>query len=242
MADAPPDSPPVGSGDAGFPPMLTPEMLAVLPHDTMGPTVLVVTWVMTAIASIFLALRLYCKISINRRIWWDDGILLASYVCLVIQAALTTFLVTVGFGKHIWDFPLENFAPWFLIPISVRGTFSLVALAWSKTAFGVTLLRLTTGWTRWAVWFIIVSVNIALALSALLSWVQCRPLNASWDPSVKGECWPRDVMKNYNIFSGAYSGAMDFALALLPWKLLMGLQMRKTEKLGAAVAMSMGVL
>jgi hypothetical protein len=51
-----------------------------------------------------------------------------------------------------------------------------------------------------------------------------------------------DVMKNYNIFSGAYSGAMDFALALLPWKLLIGLQMRKAEKFGAAIAMSMGIL
>jgi len=95
---------------------------------------------------------------------------------------------------------------------------------------------------RQVVWFIIISVNVSLGLSVLLSWVQCRPLNAAWDPSVKGECWDRDVMKNYNIFSGAYSGAMDFALALLPWKLLVGLQMRRIEKIGAGTAMSMGVL
>ncbi|KAK0614424.1 hypothetical protein B0T14DRAFT_438922 [Immersiella caudata] len=217
-------------------------MLAALPHDNMGPTVLIVTWVLTAIASIFLALRLYCKISVNRRIWWDDGILLASYICLLIQASLTTFLVSVGYGLHIWDFPKENFAPGFLIPIAVRGTFSLVALTWSKTAFGVTLLRLTTGGMRYAVWFIIITVNITLGLSALMGWVQCKPLSAMWDPSVVGDCWDRNIAKDYNIFSGAYSGAMDFALALLPWKLLMGLQMRKTEKIGAATAMSMGVL
>lgn len=35
---------------------------------------------------------------------------------------------------------------------------------------------------------------------------------------------------------------MDITLSLLPWKLLWGLQMKKTEKIGVAIAMSMGIL
>ena len=35
---------------------------------------------------------------------------------------------------------------------------------------------------------------------------------------------------------------MDFVLALLPWPIVWGLTMRRTEKIGVAVAMSMGVL
>jgi len=35
---------------------------------------------------------------------------------------------------------------------------------------------------------------------------------------------------------------MDFILAMLPWQLLLGMRMRKTEKVGVAIAMSMGVL
>lgn len=34
---------------------------------------------------------------------------------------------------------------------------------------------------------------------------------------------------------------MDIILALLPWKILWGLQMRKKEKIGVAIAMSMGI-
>lgn len=34
---------------------------------------------------------------------------------------------------------------------------------------------------------------------------------------------------------------MDFVLALLPWKVVWPLNMRKKEKIGAIVAMSMGV-
>ncbi|RYP22872.1 hypothetical protein DL765_001468 [Monosporascus sp. GIB2] len=34
---------------------------------------------------------------------------------------------------------------------------------------------------------------------------------------------------------------MDFLLALLPWKVILNLNMRKTEKIGVALAMSMGI-
>lgn len=35
---------------------------------------------------------------------------------------------------------------------------------------------------------------------------------------------------------------MDFFLALLPWKVIWKLQMKRKEKVGVALAMSMGVL
>jgi len=35
---------------------------------------------------------------------------------------------------------------------------------------------------------------------------------------------------------------MDFVLALLPWTIVWNLTMKKAEKIGVAVAMSMGVL
>jgi hypothetical protein len=40
----------------------------------------------------------------------------------------------------------------------------------------------------------------------------------------------------------AYSGCMDFILALFPWVILWKLQMKKREKFGILIAMSMGVL
>ena len=40
----------------------------------------------------------------------------------------------------------------------------------------------------------------------------------------------------------AYSGAMDVALALLPWKIIWHVSINKKEKIGALFAMSMGVL
>lgn len=126
--------------------------------------------------------------------------------------------------------------------INIAGTLSLTAATWSKTSFALTLLRLTNGWTKGLIWFIIITTNIAMGLSALFIWVQCMPIRKSWDPFVDGRCWSPTVIVHYNIFSAAYSALMDLSLALLPWKLIWGLQMKKKEKIGVAVAMSCGIL
>jgi hypothetical protein len=40
----------------------------------------------------------------------------------------------------------------------------------------------------------------------------------------------------------AYSAAMDFVLAFLPWKVILGVQLRRREMIGVTVCMSLGVL
>ena len=40
----------------------------------------------------------------------------------------------------------------------------------------------------------------------------------------------------------AYAALVDITLAMLPWKVLWGLQVKTGEKIGVALAMSMGVL
>ncbi len=39
-----------------------------------------------------------------------------------------------------------------------------------------------------------------------------------------------------------YSGILDIVLAILPWKIIWNVIINKREKVGALVAMSMGVL
>jgi hypothetical protein len=59
---------------------------------------------------------------------------------------------------------------------------------------------------------------------------------------MEGTCFPADSIINYLIFSAAYSAAMDIILALLAWKVVLPLNMRKKEKIGVLVAMSMGLV
>lgn len=56
----------------------------------------------------------------------------------------------------------------------------------------MTLLRITDGKTRAVVWFVMVSMNVAVSASIVVSWVQCDPLPGGWDKEVAvagGRCW-----------------------------------------------------
>ncbi|KAG7293706.1 hypothetical protein NEMBOFW57_003763 [Staphylotrichum longicolle] len=147
----------------------------------------------------------------------------------------------LGYGLHIWDFDVMNNMPPLLRIFNVAGTFSVTAAIWSKTSFGITLLHLTNGWVKKTVWAILITMNIAMGLSALFPWVNCTPLRKAWDMFAVGTCWDPKVMVHYNIFSGVYSACSDIALALLPWQFISGLQMKKKEKIGVGIAMSMGI-
>jgi len=57
-----------------------------------------------------------------------------------------------------------------LINISSCGT--LVGQALTKTAFAVTLLKLTKGWLRWVLWFCIVSLNAFMMVKVIFQWAK----------------------------------------------------------------------
>jgi len=89
--------------------------------------------------------------------------------------------------------------------ILVAGTFSVTAAIWSKTSFAITLLRLTDGRMKILIWCLIISMNVAMGLSALFPWVQCTPVQKGWNMSIPGTCWPAGTIVKYNIFSAGRS-------------------------------------
>ncbi|KAI8294148.1 hypothetical protein K4K59_005299 [Colletotrichum sp. SAR11_240] len=150
--------------------------------------------------------------------------------------------VSYDFGKHNWDITPGNWS-WLLLHANLSGSFSIIAACWSKTSFALTLLRIANErWMKYLIWFIMISVNIALGLNVLFTWIQCTPVEKTWrTASTPGTCWDKSIPMNYNTFTASYSGAMDIVLAILPWKIIWGLSMTKKEKFGVSLAMSMGV-
>ncbi|KAK0624516.1 hypothetical protein B0T17DRAFT_492545 [Bombardia bombarda] len=211
-----------------------------LPHDNGAARLNTVIWLLASISGLFLALRVYCKFLKHRGLWWDDIFLIGAWISCIIECAFLTHVTTLGYGRHIWDFDMANMSK-LAVFMNLSGTFSVMGAIWSKTSFAITLLKVTDGWVKRGVWFIIVSINITMGLSALFPWVNCTPVRKAWDIYQVGECWAPEVMVYYNMFSAAYSAFMDIVLAFIPWTVIWGLQMRKKEKIGVAVAMSMGI-
>lgn len=141
-------------------------------------------------------------------------------------------------------------------------TIYTIAIALSKISFGITLLRLTDGWSRLFVYFAISTLAIFAIPATIIPWVQCRPLAKTFVDFIPGECINKNPSVVYGRFQAGkqttpdtvyldisrltwdavWSASMDVCLALMPWKILWGLQMRTAEKLGVCVAMSLGVL
>jgi len=61
-------------------PTTTPDQLDLLPHDDRGGAILAAHWFLTGLATVFLALRIYCKRISRLRLWWDDWVLIAAWV------------------------------------------------------------------------------------------------------------------------------------------------------------------
>lgn len=122
-------------------------------------------------------------------------------MALIAECSLLTNAVSLGYGKHSWDVTWDALLE--LLPFTASsGVFAICAAIWSKTSFALTLIRLTEGKLKIAIWVIIVTMNIAMGISAMLPFVDCNPVQRSWNPNITtGSCWPLSVIVNYDIFS-----------------------------------------
>src|SRR3569833_749918 len=71
---------------------LSPEVIAALPHDNAATRLNVSIRFLVGLAAIFLCLRVYCKFLRMRKLWWDDAILIASFVRAFPHIHLSPFL------------------------------------------------------------------------------------------------------------------------------------------------------
>ncbi|KAI1646018.1 uncharacterized protein F4817DRAFT_341626 [Daldinia loculata] len=208
-------------------------------QDTLGPMMNAVNWTLTALAGTFLGLRMYCKFSRHRGLWWDDHILIFAWACLIVAVGFITSSISLGFTS-----PAGPQSPEAALRLQIHGgvqnVFFGLATVMSKTSFGFTLMRVTEGRMRMFVLFLTVTMNIAVFLYIIFTFFKCKPEVYSW---IKGPgCWSTEKYIHYAIFAGGYSAFVDFSFAIIPWFLIMNLQMRTRERFGVAIAMSCGVI
>ncbi|KAI3319822.1 hypothetical protein HD806DRAFT_508051 [Xylariaceae sp. AK1471] len=198
-----------------------------------------VNWSLTALAGLFLCLRLYSKISRRRGLWWDDYLLIASFISLIIGVSLISSSILLGFAD-----PKATISPAAVRQLQIHGgvqnVFFSLASDLSKTSFGFTLLRLVEGRIRLIVVSLTASLNIAYFLLILFTFFKCQPAIYSILPA--NQCWQLSTYIQFAIFGGAYSASVDFIFCIIPWFLVKDLNMKKAEKFGVAAAMSFGVV
>ncbi|KAJ5579055.1 hypothetical protein N7450_007922 [Penicillium hetheringtonii] len=206
--------------------------------ESRSSTVQGVMWTMALVPLVFVGMRLYVRVLLKRVFGWDDFIIIIAILHTLLYRML---LPLSGLGRHLAVVAQDDLIQVALL-CDIGEVLAIMACTLGKTSFAVTLLRIVVH--RWMIillWFVIVTMNMVNVLAALFIFVQCKDPRHLWNPKIPSECWPSDVFTNFSLFVGAYSGAQDFVLALLPWTIVWNLQMRKKEKLGVAFAMSLGI-
>jgi hypothetical protein len=138
-------------------------------------------WPMLAIATVFMGLRFYCRRWRSGQFWWDDYILAASWVLLLVGSSMLSTTMNRGlFGRGMANVD---------VIAMTKGTHTchLISLALAKTSFAVTLLRFATRWQKAVIWFILSSVGTIFIIHIFLLW---RPIcGGAPGYSLPGACW-----------------------------------------------------
>jgi hypothetical protein len=116
------------------------------------------------------------------------------------------------------------------------------SLIFIKSSICVALIRLVISkrllYTLYAILALSASYGAIAMMTVLL---QCRPLEATWDPSA-GTCSNGAIIVRISWFVTACSITTDFACAVMPFVILWKLQMRKRLKFTIAAMLSLGFL
>ncbi|KAI0380604.1 hypothetical protein F5Y04DRAFT_289313 [Hypomontagnella monticulosa] len=193
-------------------------------------------WCMVGVSLAALLLRFYCRLSRQKSLWWDDIVLIVAWVMVAIGGSFISAFASPGSGISIAG--SDRIMTYF----NVCSVFCGLASAWSKSAFAITLLRLESGRGRYFLWFALLTINGSYLLYIVTAWNKPCGVQGKDDLYIPGPCWSSTAKMAVPLSVVAYSAAMDFALAVFPWKIVWKTQMQAREKIGVALAMSFGVL
>lgn len=120
----------------------------------------------------------------------------------------------------------------------------IIGIATSKACVAFFLLRIVVIlWHQIVLWVCVIAAAVICILCALFDFIRCDPVEGVWNPTVKATCWMgTEAFTDLSVGVGVTSVICDFVLALLPWAILWGLNMKKKEKRIIGISMSLGVL
>ncbi|KAI1427998.1 hypothetical protein F5Y12DRAFT_101439 [Xylaria sp. FL1777] len=191
--------------------------------------------VLSVVSFCFMSLRFYSKSLTNARLGLDDICLASSWALHLVFVIISIITTKYGLGHHLNDIDL-TLLPNLLNLLPIAQFFAVISVAVSKSSFILTLLRLVQKkWQKNTLWFLLATVNGSLLSISIVQFFQCS------DPPTPG-CVPGAQVIALGVFAAAYSAAVDLVLVVFPSLVIWSLQMRRSEKLGIIVSMSLGVV
>lgn len=183
------------------------------------------------ITTIFLFSRIWARKTQYKGLWWDDYLLIAGWAALLIGNGAAAS--APGYGFNMLAGTPQG---WRLVFVSI--TFFYTAGAFSKTAFAVTLLRLSTGRAKIMLGVIIVAVWAFSIAMSVLTWVKICD-TTSLAVGLEGKCIPISTLIMVHQGNAIFAICSDVVLAILPWRIISKVHIPGKEKWAVGMSMSL---
>ncbi|TLS21392.1 uncharacterized protein PpBr36_10240 [Pyricularia pennisetigena] len=212
-------------------------------EDNRGPQILAVAIPLVAVATIFVAARLYTKAVIKKLVYLEDYIIGFSNLLLWAEVGLYFAAVRHGEGRHIWTLTeeeLEASRMWFIVA-SIPG---VTALGLPKIAIALMLNRIlfASKWLTTASWVFsgVTTMNFIAVLFLLV--FQCSPIRAAWSANVAdARCYDPDLIVNVCLYASVFSAITDLYFAFWPAVVILRLGMDTQKSVGLSCVLGLGV-
>ncbi|CAI6339898.1 unnamed protein product [Periconia digitata] len=220
-------------------PPIPPEQLAILASESQGPKTVSIVIAFTALALVFVLLRLFVRIRFTQLVGWEDCFITVSMLFSVAQAALQIKQVGWGAGKHqvLVDLPSTinslKYLYWSILTYCVGFTFTKVSiLTQYRRIFAVKRARIPI--------YIVMGLCVATGTEALFTFAfVCTPVDAFWNvmkrPAAK--CLDEDVLRYIN---GTLNMVTDLLIAALPIRVIWRLQLVRRQKIALIALLTLG--
>ncbi|KAI1340890.1 hypothetical protein F5Y15DRAFT_422787 [Xylariaceae sp. FL0016] len=196
-------------------------------------------WSHITICVILVVLRLAYRSFRLKQLMWDDMALVLATITLIGNGICIELWESWDYEPTTSTLP----PPGLVLIGSLQGTFNSLTLAFSKTALALILLSFTEDrrWLSITTRLSIVAINLLFFLQIFTFWFQDCKEESEEPYRISRTCMRFDPFKFFRVAVQSASCAMDLFFLVAVWVIISGLQLKRKEKAGIWIAMSIGV-
>ncbi|KAJ8131317.1 hypothetical protein O1611_g2306 [Lasiodiplodia mahajangana] len=213
---------------------------APFPAPVAPPTIIATVTIAIGFSTLFTALRMYTRWFVQKRLWWDDWVMVSAWLTTIALCVIQLVMIRYGAGLKLDDVSrgkLKQFARLFTDAQEV----ARAAIFLAKASILLLYLRLfyPHGIHRSALWWVIwatILVNLLYTVSfVLVSLLACGGRSSTTGGACSNH-W------SVLIVASAINVASDLIVLVIPIVSVWGLRLSKRRKWTLAAAFSFGAL
>ena len=206
----------------------------------MASNIVATAIVCCSLATLFVALRIYTRLRINRSIGWDDYAALITLPFCIVHGVVLSIATRYGAGLHTRDFSMnlkEQYSRWTFVSVF----FYLPSLLGYKISILFLYLRIfnVDNNFRYCTWLVMFITFGYLFSNFWTQLFMCRPIIKYWKLEIPGHC-----ISYYNADHsyGSLNFITDLMILVLPLPLIWRIQLSLKEKFEVSVIFFLGSL